>query len=87
MLLLIPIILLFFSSVGAVFQIYYAKEFYNKMVTLFYFMSNFITLMLIYFLYSNKFAFIVQMIFPLTILNMVMVLLIIQNRLKDDEQW
>lgn len=61
----------------------FIDEFFDKIITFFYFTSNLITFMLIYFIYSNKFSFIIEMIFPLIILNMVLILLFIKSKVSS----
>lgn len=79
MMILISVIIFLSVSILGVFQVCFAKEFFSKMISFFYFTINFITFLLIYFLFSNKFAFIINMIFPLIILNMVLILLFIKS--------
>lgn len=81
MMVLISIGLFLFISVISMIELCFVGEFFNKMLSFFYFSTNFITFMLIYFIYSNKFGFIIEMIFPLIILNMVLVLLFIKSRI------
>lgn len=78
---LISIVLFLIISVISVIKLCFVGEFFDKMLSFFYFSSNFITFMLIYFLYSNKFGFIIEMIFPLIILNMILILLFIKSKI------
>ena len=87
MMVLISIVLFLFISVISVIKLCFIKEFFNKMLFFFYFGTNFITFMLIYYLYSNKFGFIIEMIFPLIILNMVVVLLFIKSKIIGAKRW
>lgn len=64
-------------------RLFFIDEFFDKIIMFFYFMSNLITFMLIYFIYSNKFSFIIEMIFPLIILNMVLILLFIKSKVSS----
>lgn len=58
---------------------------FEKMLMFFYFINNFITFILSYFLFSNKFSFIINMLFPLIILSSVLVLLFIKEKIKSGE--
>ena len=58
---------------------------FEKMLMFFYFINNFITFILSYFLFSNKFGFIINMLFPLIILSSVLVLLFIKEKIKSGE--
>jgi len=80
MMALVGIILFLIISFVSIVKLCFIDEFFNKMLTFFYFSINFITFMLIYFIYSNKFGFIIGMIFPLIILNMVLMLLFIKSK-------
>ena len=79
---IISIILFLIISIINMIELIYIRDFYNKSTTFFYFVSNFITFMLIYYLYSNKFSFIIGLIFPVIILNMVLILLFIKGKLN-----
>lgn len=84
---LISIPLFLLISIFGIIQLCFTKEFFSKILTFFYFTTNFITFMLIYFLYSNKFGFIVEMIFLLIILNMILTLLFIKNKVDGNIKW
>jgi hypothetical protein len=84
---LISMILFLFISAISIIQLCIIKEFFSKMLLFFYFITNFTTFMLSYFLFSNKISFIISMIFPLIILNTVLVLLFIKAKIKSEEKW
>ena len=73
-------------SIMSMIQLCFIKEFFNKIMTFFYFSINFITFLLVYFVYSNKFGFIIQIIFPLIILNMSVILLFIKSKIGGDRK-
>jgi len=75
--LLIPIFIVTLS------QVFFEKEFFCKMLNFFYFLTNFVVFMLVYFVYSNKFGFIVEMLIPLIVLNMVLILLMVKNKVNN----
>ena len=77
------VIVFLLISVISLLELCFIKEFFNKILSFYYFLTNFIAFMLVYFVYSNKFGFIVEMIFPLIILNMVIILLIIKNKINN----
>lgn len=84
---LISIILFLIISAISIIQLCSEKEFFSKMLMFFYFITNFTTFILSYFLFSNKFSFIISMIFPLIILNTVLVLLFIKEKIKSEAKW
>lgn len=79
---LITIIMFLVISIVSVVELIYIRDFYNKLITFFYIVSNFITFMVVYFIYSNKFSIIISLIFPIIILNMILVLLFIKGKLN-----
>ena len=68
-------------SIMSMIQLWFIKEFFSKMMTFFYFSMNFITFLLVYFIHLNKFTFIIQMIFPLIILNATVILLFVTSKI------
>lgn len=82
---LISIILFLIVSIINMIELIFIKDFYSKLITFFYFVSNFITFMLIYYLFSNKFSFIIEMIFPIIILNMIVLLMFIKGKLENNK--
>lgn len=79
---IISIILFLIISIISMIELIYIRDFYNKSTTFFYFINNIIAFMLIYYLYSNKFSFIIGLIFPIIILNMVLILLFVKGKLN-----
>lgn len=77
------VIIFLLISIISLLELCFIKEFFSKILSFYYFLTNFIAFMLVYFVYSNKFGFIVEMIFPLIILNMVIILLIIKNKINN----
>ena len=77
--LLIGIIVFFIISIISLINFCTLHVFYKKMIMFFYFGNNFMTFMLLYFLFSNKFGFILNMIIPLMVLNMILVLLFVKT--------
>lgn len=77
------VIVFLLISIISLLELCFIKEFFNKILSFYYFLTNFIAFMLVYFVYSNKFGFIVEMIFPLIILNMIIILLIIKNKINN----
>lgn len=59
-------------------------DFFNRTLTFFYILSNMSVIMLLYFVSSYKFSFIVQMIMPLMVINVLIVLVFQYAQLKDD---
>jgi len=84
---LISIILFLIIAAISIIQLCAEAEFFSKMLMFFYFIINFTTFILSYFLFSNKFGFIISMIFPLIILNSVLILLFIKQKVKSEEKW
>ncbi len=84
--LLISFFLFLGISIVNMIELIFIKDFYNKLITFFYFISNFITFMLVYYLYSNKFSFIIEMIFPIIMLNMILILLFIKDKLTSKKE-
>lgn len=82
---LISVILFLIISIINMIELIFIKDFYSKLITFFYFVSNFITFMLIYYLFSNKFSFIIEMIFPIIMLNMVLILMFIKGKLDGNK--
>lgn len=82
---LISVILFLVISIISMIDLIFIRDFHKKLITFFYFISNFITFMLIYYLFSNKFSFIIEMIFPIIMLNMVLVLMFIKGKLDGNE--
>ena len=83
--LLISFCLFLCISIMSMIQLCFIKEFFNKMITFYYFSINFIAFLFAYFIYSNKFGYIIQMIFPLIILNMSVILLFIKNKIDNSK--
>lgn len=82
---IISIILFLILSIITIILLIKANEFFEKMLMFFYFINNFATFILSYFLFSNKFGFIIEMLFPLIILNSVLILLFIKGKIKSGE--
>lgn len=82
---IISIILFLILSIITIILLIKADEFFEKMLMFFYFINNFTTFILSYFLFSNKFGFIIEMLFPLIILNSVLILLFIKDKIKSGE--
>lgn len=82
---IISIILFLILSIITIILLIKADEFFEKMLMFFYFINNFTTFILSYFLFSNKFGFIIEMLFPLIILNSVLILLFIKGKIKSGE--
>ena len=82
---IISIILFLILSIITIILLIMADEFFEKMLMFFYFINNFTTFILSYFLFSNKFGFIIEMLFPLIILNSVLILLFIKGKIKSGE--
>ncbi len=81
--LLISFCLFLCISIMSMIQLCFITEFFDKIITFFYFTVNFIAFLLVYFVYSNKFGYIIQMVFPLIILNMSVILLFIKTKLES----
>ena len=81
--LLISFCLFLCISIMSMIQLCFITEFFDKIITFFYFTVNFIAFLLVYFVYSNKFGYIIQMVFPLIILNMSVILLCIKTKLES----
>ena len=82
---IISIILFLILSIITIILLIKADEFFEKMLMFFYFINNFTTFILSYFLFSNKFGFIIEMLFPLIILNSILILLFIKDKIKSGE--
>lgn len=84
---LFSVCLFLLISIASIVKVCSSGEFFNKMLAFFYFITNFTTFVLSYFLFSNKFSFIISMIFPLIILNTVLILLFIKEKIKSEAKW
>lgn len=82
---IISIILFLILSIITIILLIKTDEFFEKMLMFFYFINNFTTFILSYFIFSNKFGFIIEMLFPLIILNSVLILLFIKGKIKSGE--
>ena len=76
---LIYIIILSIISFITVINYHLTKDVYVKLITFYYFISNLIQIIFLYFLYSHKFPYIINMIYPLLALNLISILFFIKN--------
>jgi hypothetical protein len=59
-------------------------DFYKNNVLFYYIISNFITFLLIYFVYIGKFSFIVGVIYPMILINMILPLSFLEKYNDDN---
>ena len=73
------IVILFFISFCILVNFLFTKEIYTKLMTFYYFSSTLIQVIFLYCIFTYKFAYIINLVYLLLLLNFALVLFFVKN--------